>query len=174
MLIQNYGLFWLEKNVFWGAGSNAGRLLGVPTQNVTATPIDFRDQSGVYVLYADYVMVYVGQAGAGNQKLFDRLKQHRRDALAGRWNQFSWFGVRWVKQNGELSAEADGAHSTHGQVLNHIEAILIHAAEPKHNRQGGRFGAEVIQYLQERDEERLGLSMEEMIREIWHVTPEID
>jgi len=166
MLIKNYGSYWSEKHVFWGAGGNAGTLLGVPAKNLTADEINFREQSGVYVLYADYQMVYVGQAGAGNQKLFARLKQHTRDSLAGRWNQFSWFGIRKVKANGDLAAEADGAHSTLLQVLNHIEAILIHAAEPKQNRQGGRFGENVVQYLQRRDES-LGLTGEEMVRELW-------
>lgn len=166
MLIKNYGLFWSERDVFWGVGNNAGTLLGVPARNLTADEIDFREQSGVYVLYADYQMVYVGQAGAGNQKLFVRLKQHTRDSLAGRWNQFSWFGIRKVKANGDLAAEADGAHSTLPQVLNHIEAILIHAAEPKQNRQGGRFGENVAQYLQRRDDS-LGPTGEEMVRKIW-------
>lgn len=169
MLIQNYGLFWEERNVFWGAGSNAGCILGVPARNLTANSINFRAQSGVYVLYADYEMVYVGQAGAGNQKLFARIKQHTRDQLANRWNQFSWFGIRRVKKNGELSEEAEGKHSTHGQVLNHIEAMLIHAAEPKQNRQGGRFGASVTQYLQVRDD-RLGPSTHEMVRELWRAS----
>lgn len=166
MLIQNYGLFWREEDVFWGRGNNAGRLLGVLTTNTTADPIDFREQSGVYVLYAEYVMVYVGQAGNGNQKLFDRLKQHKRDALAGRWNQFSWFGTRRVKADGDLFSEVEGAHSTTEEVLNHIEAILIHVSEPKHNRQGGRFGKKVGQYLQTRDE-LLGPTAEEMIHELW-------
>ena len=78
-------MFWAEKHVFWGAGSNAGTLLGVPAKNLRADEVDFREQSGVYVLYADYEMVYVGQAGAGHQKLFARLNQHKRDALAERW-----------------------------------------------------------------------------------------
>jgi hypothetical protein len=167
MLIQNYGLFWKECDVFWGAGSRAGRLLGVPATNLTADPIDFREQAGVYVLYADYDLVYVGQVGAGSQKLFTRLKQHTRDSLAGRWNKFSWFGVRWVKKtDSTLSAEADGKHSTHTEVLNHIEAILIHSAEPKQNRQGGRFGEDVVQYLQQRDEQ-LGPTRDEMIFDLW-------
>lgn len=166
MLIQNYGLFWNEKDVFWGRGSNAGTLLGVKSTNITADPIDFREQAGVYILYADYQMVYVGQAGNKNQKLFERLKQHKRDALAGRWNQFSWFGTRKVNKNCELSIEVEGNHSTHGKVLNHIEAILIHSAEPKHNRQGGRFGEKVVQYLQSRDE-NIGPTTEDMIHEIW-------
>ena len=166
MLIKNYGLFWSEKDVFWGVGNNAGTLLGVPARNLTAERTDFREQSGVYVLYADYQMVYVGQAGSRNQKLFARLKQHNRDALAGRWNQFSWFGTRKVNLNGSLAAESEGRHSTHSEVLDHIEAILIHAAEPKQNRQGGRFGDDVVQYLQSRDENR-GPTLEEMVREMW-------
>ena len=165
MLIRNYGLFWSECDVFWGKGSNPGRLLGTPASNTTAEPTDFREQSGVYVLYADYQILYVGQAGEGNQKLFARLKQHRRDALAQRWNRFSWFGIRRVKKDGDLSVEADGAHSTLGEVLNHIEAILIHAAEPPLNRQGGRFGEQVVQYLQARNEE-LGPTSDEIIREL--------
>jgi hypothetical protein len=94
------------------------------------------------------------------------MKPHTRDALTKRWNQFSWFGIRKVNQNGKLAAEADGKHSTHAEVLNHLEAILIHAAEPKQNRQGGRFGEDVVQYLQRRDE-KLGPTGDEMIRDLW-------
>lgn len=35
-LISNVGFFWREDHVFWGAGSSAGNLLGVPAKNVTA------------------------------------------------------------------------------------------------------------------------------------------
>ena len=51
ILISNVGFFWREDHVFWGAGSSAGSLLGVPAKNVTAEAIDFREQSGIYVLY---------------------------------------------------------------------------------------------------------------------------
>lgn len=173
MLIHNYGLFWRVENIFWGRGNNPGRLLGVLSTNLTDDEVDFREQSGVYILYANYNVVYVGQAGNGNQKLFDRLKQHTRDHLAGRWEQFSWFGTRWVKQNGELSAEAEGAHSTRGEVLNHIEAILIHTSEPKLNRQGGRFGNDVEQFLQRRDE-HAGPTHDEMLYEVWKSLNEDD
>jgi len=54
---------------------------------------------------------------------------------------------------------------TNDDVLNHIEAILIHSAEPKLNRQGGRFGESVERYLQKRDP-RLGPSEQDMLREI--------
>lgn len=151
MLIRNYGLFWTEEDVFWGKGSVAGTLLGVPVSNVTAEPTDFREQAGVYLLYADYQLVYVGKAGSGNQKLFSRLKQHRRDALAKRWNQFSWFGTRTVLASGTLRAAPQVIQIQHGRLLDHIEAILIHAAEPRQNRQGGRFG-NAEQYVQYRDD----------------------
>jgi hypothetical protein len=57
MLIRSVGLFWQEEAVFWGAGSKAGSLLGVPSNNTTAKPIDFRKQIGIYALYADYDLV---------------------------------------------------------------------------------------------------------------------
>lgn len=168
MLVQNYGLFWRRDDVHWGYG---GHLKGVLSTNKTDGPVDFRAQQGVYALYdQSFHLVYVGQAGANdNRRLFDRLKDHTRDALADRWSRFSWFGVRWVKQDGELSAEKDAAHPQIGDVLNHIEAILIYAAEPPLNRQGGRFGDSVEQYFQYRDEESLGPTVTEMIRDLWSI-----
>ncbi len=96
MLIQNYGLFWRRDAVFWGRAKRPGHLKGFHAKR--AKPVDFRDQQGVYVLYDEnYRLVYVGQAGGKNRhRLFDRLRQHRGDQLAGRWTKFSWFGVQGV------------------------------------------------------------------------------
>ena len=167
MLIRNYGLFWKADDVFWGKPGVIGHLKGVLAKSVTTEPVDFRLQQGVYVLYDDnFKLLYVGQAGASdNQRLFTRLKQHMRDNLNGRWTKFSWFGIRGV-ENGQLTQEATEATTTNSAVLNHIEAILIASAEPPHNRQGGRFGEDVSQYLQHKDE-ALGPKLEDMIREIW-------
>lgn len=169
MLVKNYGLFWRRSDIFWGSGPNAGHLKGVPANATTDSPVDFRDQQGVYVLYdGNFQLVYVGQAGAGEgQRLFRRLGNHRFDQLADRWERFSWFGVRAVNTNGNLRAEAQAAHPAISDVLNHIEAILIVAAEPRHNRQGGRFGDGVRQYIQYRDADALGPDQLRMIREIW-------
>jgi hypothetical protein len=143
-------------------------LKGVPAKEPSASPADFRDQAGVYVLYDDnFRLVYIGQAGAGNQYLFSRLKHHKKDALADRWTRFSWFGIRWVRKNGRLALGASQRFIKSGDILNHIEAILISAAEPPHNRQGGRFGEEVEQYLQYLDEEALGPDTESMVKELW-------
>ncbi len=123
---------------------------------------NFREQSGIYVLYADYEVVYVGQSGFGNQKLFARLKQHRADDLGERWNRFSWFGIRRVNKSGKLSAETAAVHPTLKTVLNHVEGVLIHAVEPSMNGQKGRFGRKVVRYLQVRDS-RLGPTTEKMV-----------
>ncbi len=166
MLVQAVGFFWRENHIFWGKGNKAGRLLGVPSNGKTTVPVDFRKQIGIYVLYSGYQVVYVGQAGVGNQTLFSRLKQHRKDDLAGRWDRFSWFGVLKVVGKGpkqKLASRKASFHPTLPVVLNHIEGILIHAVEPNMNSQGGRFGDDVIRYHQIRDP-HLGLTEEEMLR----------
>lgn len=168
MLIHNYGLFWHRKDVFWGRPKVTGHLKGVLAKEVSSPPVDFREQAGVYVLYDDnFRLVYVGQAGAGNQYLFSRMKQHRKDALADRWTRFSWFGIRWVRKNHTLAGGAAQNSVKTADILNHVEAILISAAEPPHNRQGGRFGDEVEQYLQYRDHDALGPDAESMIKQLW-------
>lgn len=165
-IIKSYGLFWTPDDVHWGRGRQAGQLLGIPAREKRSDPIDFRDQVGIYVLYLNEKIVYVGQAGAKNAKLFGRLKKHRNDVLQNRWNRFSWFGLRRVLSKGELSVEKQGTQATLGSALNHIEAVLIASAEPNLNRQGGRFGKGSTRYLQVRDE-RLGPTEADMVREIW-------
>ena len=166
MIIQNYGLFWSADEIFWGKQANQGSLLGVNFKLAKELPIDFREQSGIYALYADYDLVYIGQAGSNNQKLFSRLRQHRRGALADRWNRFSWFGTRRVLGKGILSVEKSKAPSTHEAALDHMEAILISVGVPQLNRQGGTWGPKGVQYRQKRDP-RLGLSVQQMVEEMW-------
>lgn len=165
MLIHNYGLYWREDNVFWGKPKNEGSLLGICSHDKKFGEVDFREQSGIYALYADYELVYIGQTGGKGQKLFSRLKQHRRGQLSGRWNMFSWFGTRLVLDSGHLKAEKKSAKSSHQQALDHLEAVLIHVAEPRLNRQGGKWGENVELYLQHRDD-RLGKDIPSLIREL--------
>lgn len=163
-LIENMGLFWKADDVFWGQPKRQGTLLGVQAKNVTGSEINFRDQIGIYVLYSDYKIVYVGQTGKGNQKLLHRLKQHLSDALSGRWDRFSWFGTRRVLGNNSLQTPKEAAHPSTEQILNYMEGILIHTAEPPLNRQGGRL-KDVIRYLQVRDE-RLGPTEVEILKKL--------
>lgn len=148
MLIRNYGLFWHRNRVKWGKGRNKGTLEGYLKNAKRQGTADFREQRGIYVLYDDtFRVVYVGQAGRGNQCLFQRLKQHKGDHLAERWSRFSWFGTRAVTDKWVLGDDED-FKPTLANVLDHIEAILLATSEPPLNLQRGRFGTDVEQYLQ--------------------------
>lgn len=166
-IIQNYGILWSVDNVHWGRGRQRGSLLGVSARARSSDPVDFRDQVGVYVLYRGTQVVYVGQAGSGTARLFARLRHHHsKDFLAGRWDRFSWFGLRKVRGNGTLEPERTGAKISIRAALDHVEAVLISTSEPALNKQGGRFGKGARKYLQQRDD-RLGLSQAEMVKAIW-------
>ncbi|MDN7676479.1 GIY-YIG nuclease family protein [Burkholderia oklahomensis] len=119
-----------------------------------AVPVDFREQRGIYALYAEYELVYVGQTGAGDDRLFKRLKAHRIDHLSERWDRFSWFGTQWVTVNHRLSNDTAGVHQTVEAALNMLEAVSIAIAEPRLNLQRGRW-SEATQYFQywEREED---------------------
>ena len=153
MLIRNYGLFWNRKDVFWGGvgRGNNGTLCGRATRR--SELVDFRNQQGVYVLYDDaFKIIYVGQAGAGNQRLFVRLRQHKVDHLSQRWSRFSWFGILPVNSKNQLATISKAEKIAVDSILDHVEAILLAAAEPPLNLQRGRFGTDVVQYLQQSPE----------------------
>lgn len=174
MLFQNYGLFWDADRVGWGTPGkgNQGTLFG--HQFAKEEPIDFRQQRGVYALYDNsYKILYVGQAGYGNARLYNRLHNHLWDHLAERWQRFSWFGIDPVTgpKGARFLEEHDPGAPTIDAVLNHLEAILIAAAEPALNRQGGKFGnAQQFRQFWEEDEEtdvteeleRLGKRIDEL------------
>lgn len=138
-VIKNYGIMWRRDHIFWGRGSQRGRLEG----RRSARTIDFREQIGVYVLYDESRRpIYVGQAGQGNARLFVRLRSHTRDHLAHRWHYVSWFGLLPVNRNGQLSGRDDPNKRVRGTLrstLNEIEGVLIAATEPAFNKQGARF-----------------------------------
>lgn len=150
MLIRNYGLFWKRTEVDWGTRGRggSGTLLGRYARQLRNDEVDFRQQQGVYVLYDDnFKIIYVGQVGASNQRLFVRLRQHKTDHLAQRWSRFSWFGILPVN-NGTIDTAYKPGRQTVSEVLDHIEAILLASAEPTLNLQRGRFGQDVEQYIQ--------------------------
>jgi len=129
--------------VCWGKRGvgNSGTLLGAPTRSRRATPIDFRMQRGIYALYADYQLVYVGQTGKGGDRLFKRLKAHKYDHLSERWDRFSWFGTQWVT-TGKMTLSSDTAAVRKQSIeaaLNIMEAVSIAISEPRLNLQRGKW-----------------------------------
>lgn len=165
-VIKNYGLMWRRDSVFWGRGYNKGMLLGRRSRR----EIDFRKQIGVYVLYDEARRaVYVGQAGQGHARLFNRLRSHTRDNLAPRWQYFSWFGLLSVNKSGKLSRWDDQSKRVSGTIattLNEIEGVLIAATEPPFNKQGAKFrGISRFQQVSHKDADYVSLrQLRDMLR----------
>lgn len=157
-MIRSFGVHWHIERVFWGYSGVSGTLLGAASRSPRARTVDFREQRGIYALYADYDLVYTGQTGAGNDRLFHRLKAHRMDHLSERWNRFSWFGTQWVTQRNELSKDIAEVHQTVEAALNMLEAVSIAIAEPRLNLQRGRWSdtTQYYQWWQRKDDEEDG------------------
>jgi hypothetical protein len=175
-LFQNCGLFWHADDVFFGRpgnqGAYKGELLGNRDHAPLPRPIDFGDQIGVYALYADFDLVYVGQVGGGNNRLLNRLRHHKSKGFSGRWNRFSWFGLRRVLANGQLSNENEQFHPTRQEVLGHVEGIILQFSEPPLNGQEGSFGADLERYVQLRHP-KLGPTTDEIVRGVYDATPAV-
>lgn len=146
-MIRSYGLHWHIERVFWGRPNVVGTLFGAASRSFKARPVDFRNQRGIYALYADYDLVYIGQTGSGEDRLFNRLKAHKSDHLSDRWNRFSWFGTQWVTARQELSVDTVNINESIDVTLNILEAVSIAISEPRLNLQRGRWG-EATKYFQ--------------------------
>lgn len=148
-MIRSYGVHWHAERVMWGSQgrNNPGKLLGAASKSSKAISVDFREQRGIYALYANYELVYVGQTGAGNDRLFKRLKAHRFDHLSERWDRFSWFGTQWVTKSHALSVDTATVGDTVEAALNIMEAVSIAIAEPRLNLQRGRW-SDATKYFQ--------------------------
>lgn len=167
-MFRSYGLFWRADRVFWGWQGKPGHLKGQEIhkgtkQTKTTYPqIDFQHQIGIYALYYDFELVYVGQAGTKKENdskgttLFGRLKAHRDDHLSERWDRFSWFGLRDVKSSEELTNLRNGTlRVSRGQILDMFEGVVIAFSEPKLNLQRGNLKGHATQYSQWYSQEEL-------------------
>lgn len=124
--LRAFGMFWQRELVFWPGTKLLGR------QGAGATAVNFAAQVGVYLLHDRERVIYVGRA---TDTLFARLKAHTSDRLGGRWDRFSWFGLRNVNTKGGLSnSEVPWNHDV---VVETMEALLIESLEPPLNRRRG-------------------------------------
>ena len=140
--LEAFGMYWQRNDVYW---ASKPRLLG--RTHPKADRVDLAGQQGVYLLYdQDGVVVYVGQAT--KQSIGQRLAQHTKDRLRGRWQRFSWFGIRPVDEDGSLGLVTAGT-ITPARLISTLEALLIEALEPRQNRAGSSYSG--IEYLQVTD-----------------------
>ena len=134
LAVAAYGLHWERDKVDW----STRRLLGYDIDPDPDQAINFADQQGVYLLHSWQSVVYVGKTTARENGLFQRLQtHHRRQAWSGKWERFSWFGIRRVDENGEM---ADGPYSASREVVSALmEAVLIETLRPSFNQQQGNY-----------------------------------
>ena len=125
-LIRVYGEFWNPDLVNWKRGRD---LLGIDPENRI---INAYEQRGIYVLYDDYIPVYVGKAS--KISIGSRLRSHRESQRRGpRWDRFSWFGLKRINKNGELGILKSKNHVPTSELIATLEALLILVAEPRLN-----------------------------------------
>lgn len=132
MIIAAYGEWWDPHLIEWGKPGPGlgGKLLG-RLKDGTAT--DAWDQRGIYVLFQDWEVVYVGRTG--QRALGARLRQHLSDDVAGRWDRFSWYGIRRINQAGGLRAAPSPTRTIKSdEAVRTLEALLIRVTAPSLNR----------------------------------------
>lgn len=134
-------MYWRRSDVSWERSSI--KLLG--KQYKATVQADFGEQQGVYLLHDGREVVYVGRATS--QRLGQRLKEHTKDRLEGRWDRFSWFGVNNVDENGTLANRADPIQLGLEDLVASMESLLIEGLEPRQNRKRGD-GFEAMEFLQ--------------------------
>ena len=134
LAVAAYGLHWEREKVDW----TARRLLGYDIDPNPEQAIDFANQQGVYLLHSWQSVVYVGKTTAKADGLFDRLRwHHQRQAWSGKWERFSWFGIRRVNESGEMDDGPDTASKEVVAAL--MEAVLIETLRPSFNQQQGTY-----------------------------------
>lgn len=125
--LRAFGVFWRRDLISWDSRPT---IMG--RQGLGASQVDFSEQVGVYLLHDRDRVIYVGRA---DDTLLTRLRAHTTDRLGGRWDRFSWFGLRSVLEDGKLSPPASAW--THEVVIATLEALLIESLEPPLNRRRG-------------------------------------
>lgn len=139
--INSFGMYWQRELVIW---KSTPKLYGrAPGGTVS---IDFSTQRGIYLLYDRHTPIYVGRST--DQSIGVRLFQHTLGRLAGRWNQFSWFGVLEPTALGNLT-QGQPLYSE-SAVIATLEALLIESLEPPQNRRQGD-GFKGCEYVQDID-----------------------
>ena len=132
-MITHYGLFWSAADVYWGRRGRDGEGALLGKVGAKGKEEDFREYIGIYALYDNDQLLYVGETGITGGKgsgIFFRLRQHLgdKDPVAGRWRKFSWFGC-----------ENPGGKGDAKTFLAQLEAVAIAISSPHYNRQSGSF-----------------------------------
>ena len=139
LAVAAYGLHWERDKVDW----SARRLLGYDIDPHPEQAINFADQQGVYLLHSWQSVAYVGKTTARVGGLFQRLQEHhQRNVWSGKWERFSWFGIRRVDENGEMDDGPDTASKDVVAAL--MEAVLIETLRPSFISTAGQLYGDAV------------------------------
>ena len=153
-IIHSFGMYWQRDRVIW---RGTPRIYG--QQHGRSGQVDFSPQQGIYILYDHHVPVYVGRSI--DRPLGKRLYEHTIDRLGSRWNQFSWFGLLDVSQEGRFrEADLDTSRDT---LVATLEALLIETLEPPQNRKRGD-DFSTVEYIQGTDPELKKQELQEFVQ----------
>jgi hypothetical protein len=142
-IVTSFGMFWRRSAVEWVA---TPKLLGM--QEIGATPVNFFQQLGVYLLYDGREVIYVGRTT--DRALGRRLYEHTIDRMSARWDRFSWFGLLPVSETGQLGKLPSTFDAA--KLIPALEAILVESLEPRQNRKRGDDLA-AVEFIQRDDPE---------------------
>jgi hypothetical protein len=170
--VTHYGLFWYESDVLWKQRGSAKKALlgreksklerrGAPTAQERSNAKDYAEFVGLYCLYRNGHLIYVGEAGLANQSnLFGRINAHRSDHLSDLWDQFSWFGCE--------RAHLGAANVTAKLGLQQMEAVAIAIINPGNNKQSGTFAGamQVFQVPNEAADGDVNTNLERILQEL--------
>ena len=126
-------MYWKRDRVIW-TSSISPNLFG--KQQEATTQVNFRNQIGIYILYDNNGIVYIGRAS--EQTISKRLKDHTEDRLEGRWDRFSWFGIYSVNEDGTLNSPVNNLIDIENLIIT-FESLLIEVIEPRQNRKRGDY-----------------------------------
>jgi hypothetical protein len=146
-IIRTFGEYWNPNLVNW---ENSWKLLGTRSKSKKGPDLDVYEERGVYVLYNDYLPVYVGKAF--RQSIGYRLQLHRESRRKGsRWDSFSWFGLRGFKSGDELRSLSKVPSVRPEALIETLEALLIVVIDPKLNSRRETLKGAIPLYQSETD-----------------------
>lgn len=155
-IIQSFGMYWQRDLVVW---RGEPRVYG--KQQALSKAVDFGKQKGIYILYDQHTVIYVGRCI--DRPLGRRLYEHTVDRLGSRWNRFSWFGLLDVTREGNLRESA--LNTSLAALVATLEALLIEALEPPQNRRRGD-DLSAVEYIQDVDPELRDREIQNTLRSI--------
>ena len=145
-LIAAMGYMWKRSEVDWITQPDLWGVEETSRTRANHVPINFSLQSGVYVLYKDAKITYIGQS----INIGARLTNHTKDKHSQRWNRFSWFGLKPFDSDLKLIDPPD--HYSMRAILDGLEGVLIEVLEAFGNDSSGNniSGTRFLQYVQGR------------------------